>query len=150
MTPEGWGPYVWATIHLVCIGAPDVLDGQTQMQFRSFLNSLQYVIPCAECRAHLKQNLEQLPVDPHLASSKELFAWSVNLHNLVNQQLGKPQVSQEEAYAHWKSVCDASRKGTLTGTTQSKTSGDNVKTLMIVLICICIVAGGAALYMKKK
>ena len=53
-----------------------------------FFNVLTKVLPCRECKAHLKENLAKLP--PKLDSRKDLFNWSVDLHNLVNTMMGKP------------------------------------------------------------
>ena len=68
-----------------------------------FIKTLMYVIPCEECRKHLRENLKNQPLVinknkehfPHNSQSVEsdnlsIFKWSCNLHNLVNQQLNKP------------------------------------------------------------
>jgi hypothetical protein len=34
------------------------------------------------------------------------FRWSVDVHNMVNEKLGKPVMTLEEAYAHWMSGCE--------------------------------------------
>lgn len=105
LSPDHWGPYVWAAIHLICLGAPDTLDASQQQAYRSFFNQLPYVIPCSTCANHLRENLSKVPIDNALTGNKELFAWSVKLHNLVNMQLKKPEVSLEDATTHWSSTC---------------------------------------------
>ena len=106
ISPDSWGPYVWAAIHLVCIGAPDVLGPAEQMHYKQFFMTLPDVIPCSTCSEHLRENLEKLPVDQSLALSKDMFKWSVDLHNLVNSQLNKPQVAMADAEAKWRKICD--------------------------------------------
>lgn len=109
--PHRWGPHVWATIHLCCIGAPDVLDHMQQAQYRAFIMSLPYVIPCTSCSDHFKKVLESIPVDDMLTGKDDLFRWSVNVHNNVNARLKKPIVSYEEALSHWKTICEAGDGG---------------------------------------
>lgn len=82
-----WGPAAWKLLHGTALHEPRRL---TPRWFRL----LAEVLPCAECCAHLRSNLEALP-PPDAPSA--LFAWSVALHNRVNSQLGKPGVSAAEA-----------------------------------------------------
>lgn len=105
LTPEYWGPYVWASIHLICLGAPETLDAAQQQAYRNFFQQLPYVIPCSTCAQHLQENLAKVSIENSLAGRDDLFAWSVRLHNLVNQQLKKPTLELADAKKHWESVC---------------------------------------------
>lgn len=99
--PHVWGPNAWATIHLICLGAPDVL-GADQLSYKKFFDALPYVLPCEKCRKHLIQHLEKHPMDAALAGGKStLFTWSVELHNAVNEMLGKPSMSVDDALKFW-------------------------------------------------
>lgn len=105
--PRQFGPYLWATIHLVCLGAPDHFTDEQKNSYANFINSLPAVIPCSTCSQHLHQNLADQPVEAVLAAgggSPELFKWSVDLHNRVNTQLSKTRVSYEDAYTFWRNV----------------------------------------------
>lgn len=88
---------MWATIHYVCMGDNGNIDSAKQHALRQWIQALPAVIPCYKCSLHLKENLENYPVDQHLGNHAELFKWSVDLHNLVNRQLGKHNVSYEDA-----------------------------------------------------
>jgi hypothetical protein len=59
------------------------------------------VLPCFWCRLHFSQVLAEYPIP-----DTEVFKWSVDVHNLVNERLGKPVVSFEEALTHWSSGCE--------------------------------------------
>lgn len=104
--PHRWGPHVWATIHLCCIGAPVALDPMQQQQYRAFIMSLPHVIPCTTCSEHFQKVLESIPVDNHLTGKDDLFRWSVEVHNAVNARLDKPKVAYDDALQHWKRICD--------------------------------------------
>jgi hypothetical protein len=44
-----------------------------------------------------KGNLRKLPIDNHLESHDSLVKWVIDIHNLVNNELGKDKVDYEEA-----------------------------------------------------
>ena len=68
-----------------------------------FVEGYVYVIPCLSCREHF----EQVLVDNPVPDAEDLFNWSVDLHNIVNRRLGKPEVSYEAALANIVSHGDA-------------------------------------------
>lgn len=79
-----WGPIFWHVLHYTSFHKishyylPDLID-----LFSVFL-------PCGECRSHFLKNLDDNPLPPQ----KEKYSiWSVSFHNIVNTQLGKPQMS---------------------------------------------------------
>jgi len=102
--PDIFGPFLWATIHLVCLGAPEKLTSAQQQIYKSFFYTLPSIIPCSKCATHLKENLDSLPIDDALIGSKELFKWSVELHNIVNSQLKKPLLLYTDALKYWKNI----------------------------------------------
>lgn len=105
ISPNAWGPYAWGTIHLFCLGAPETLDAKAQKAFREFFEHLPYVLPCPACQQHLLENLDKVQLtEDALATRESLFAWSVRLHNLVNLQTKKPEMSVERAKEHWTAV----------------------------------------------
>jgi hypothetical protein len=107
--PTIFGPYVWAAIHLICLGAPKHLDEHQKTAYKKFFMLLPSVIPCRNCGNHLQENLQHVPIDDFLNSNTDLFTWSVKLHNIVNLQLHKPQLSEIEAETFWSSGphCDS-------------------------------------------
>jgi hypothetical protein len=58
-----------------------------------FLRSIQNVLPCESCREHMAAHMRANPPDEALRAGKDaLFAWSVDLHNVVNRAPGKETV----------------------------------------------------------
>lgn len=113
MEPTTWGPFVWSAIHLICLGAAVELSSFEQEQYQQFFNYIALVIPCATCRTHLQQHYREVPIQGYLKGRDSLFEWSVKLHNLVNQSLGKQVWTLENARAHWEKVasgvCETAR-----------------------------------------
>jgi hypothetical protein len=77
-----WGPSFWKTIH--CAAA--AYKPESAHAFQCFVNSMTELLPCDECRGHLKENLIKYPVDNFLNNNHETFFWSYVLHDAVNQQ----------------------------------------------------------------
>lgn len=88
-----WGPKVWETIHILAI----TYTPEKKQAFKQFINDLTVLLPCDECRLHLKSNLKKIPLDHYLTNNRQLFLWSYLLHDLVNQQLNKQSIPFEDA-----------------------------------------------------
>jgi FAD-linked sulfhydryl oxidase len=86
--PAVWGPYFWTTMHIVSLGSPAAPSTEEKEGIRMFYESLQIVIPCPICRTHYKEALATIPI--RLGSRNELVEWVYDIHNHVNEQLGKP------------------------------------------------------------
>ena len=132
--PHIFGPYIWAAIHLICLGAPKELDSTLQQKYKAFFELLPSVLPCRNCGKHLAENLQKLPIDNSLTNSSDLFLWSVKLHNLVNSQLNKKQISDDEARKFWSSA----PKCTLVTTIGRSSYTWDIKIVFYYLIAICI------------
>ena len=96
INPTIWGPPGWKFIHYVCYSSPTNMTEVEKANYKAFLLSLQYVLPCEACRKHYATNLEKHSLDAALQNGK-LFEWSVSMHNEVNRMNGKKELSVEEA-----------------------------------------------------
>lgn len=105
LTPTHWGPYFWGTIHITCLGAPDVFDDFDKQAYANFFNTLPFVLPCGSCGKHFYETLKMEPVEPVLTTKYALFEWSVKVHNVVNKRLGKPEKTLDESLTYWSKVC---------------------------------------------
>jgi len=88
--PTKWGPHFWMTLHIACLGCKDY------KALAEFVEGYIYIIPCLTCREHFEQVLVENPVP----EDGDFFKWSVDVHNIVNKRLGKPEFSYEEALAN--------------------------------------------------
>jgi len=81
---------MWGTLHILC------LTGTITPEFvQEFAN----VIPCPACAMHFRDLLEAYPFE----NATDTFEWSVLVHNQVNDRLGKPIFTVEQARAKWLS-----------------------------------------------
>lgn len=98
MQPSLWGPYLWKSIHFVALGYPLDADDEIRANYKEFYVNLWKVIPCLKCSVNYKRHLQELPpIDGFLGSKEDLFKWTVALHNIVNVELGKPQMDVDTA-----------------------------------------------------
>jgi hypothetical protein len=68
-----------------------------------------YFIPQrCDCKDGYQKILETLPAD--FTSPEAFFAWGVRLHNAVNEKLGKPQITLDEALTIWRKTDDGREK----------------------------------------
>jgi hypothetical protein len=99
--PTTWGPFFWHTMHLVALGYPNEPNYAEKRAAKEFYESLTHLIPCPTCRIHYADHLKELPITPSLDSRKDLFKWTVDMHNLVNKDLGKPLYTETDAIAFY-------------------------------------------------
>jgi hypothetical protein len=97
--PDVWGPPLWRAIHYVALGYPENPSPADAASYRRFFGELGTVIPCSTCAVNYTRHIEELPIDAYLTGGKHrLFEWTVHLHNIVNHEKGKREISPPEAY----------------------------------------------------
>jgi len=107
--PSTWGPFFWHTMHIVALGYPNEPSYAEKRAAKEFYESLLHLIPCPVCRVHYANHLKANPVSPSLDTRKDLFTWTVKIHNLVNKDLGKPEYTEMESIAFYHSLGDLGR-----------------------------------------
>lgn len=115
--PSKWGPHFWMTLHIACLGCQDY------KALTEFVEGYVYIIPCLSCRQHFEQVLVENPVP----ETGDFFQWSVEVHNIVNRRLGKPEFSYEDALAN------------VVGVPTQVSSQFDSKIVLIVLLLVIII-----------
>jgi hypothetical protein len=95
LSPKLWGNSGWKFIHYVACAYPENPTHKDKIDYYIFFNSLENVLPCPFCAENYKKKVEKNL--PNLNSRKELFEWTVDIHNSVNREHGKPELSYEDA-----------------------------------------------------
>jgi hypothetical protein len=107
--PSTWGPFFWHTMHITALGYPKEPTYAEKRAAKEFFESLLHLIPCPVCRVHYANHLKANPVSPSLDNHQDLFRWTVNIHNLVNKDLGKAEVTELQAIAFYHALGDLGR-----------------------------------------
>ena len=99
MKPEKFGPYFWKIIHMISFEYPNNPTRKEKTDHINFILSLQFILPCKQCRHNLSKTLKRMKFKETDMKNKNTFSrFCVDLHNEVNKELGKPIVSYSSVY----------------------------------------------------
>lgn len=140
--PEVWGPFFWHTIHITVLGYPQDPNYSDKKAMKEFLESLQILIPCPICRDHYKSHMSKMPIGPSLDSRKDLFRWTIDLHNEVNKMLGKREYTETEVIQYYSRLGARGRSPVITA--QDFMEADQRAILKGVMagVAVSVVLGG--------
>lgn len=98
ISPVLWGSHGWKFAHYVTLAYPDNPNEETKNLYRTFfVDMFGRVLPCESCRLNYKKHLEELPLTDEILSSRNKFIyWFVDIHNLVNDEIGKRKITYDE------------------------------------------------------
>ena len=96
MSPTIWGPHAWFILHSISMALPDNVPVDKQKDLIQFMRSFGNLIPCNICKINYKTNLKIMSPLEKNVQTRELFSkWLIDLHNIVNREIGKPEMSYE-------------------------------------------------------
>lgn len=140
MSPDVWGPIFWTTMHIVTLGFSNNLTKDEQQGAIQFFHSLTQVLPCPICRTHYKHLLETSPVENVVHSRDTLIVWLFDLHNGVNKQLGKSEITFQTFIYQMNALANS-------GHTKLPHSNTGV---LIASLLVGVGIGAAAVYASYK
>lgn len=105
-----WGPSMWHFLHIMSFNYPVNPSEKDKKNYRDFILSLQYILPCKYCRQNLTNNLKATPLSNEDMKDRNSFSRYVyKLHETVNKMLGKKSglsyCDVRERYEHFRSRC---------------------------------------------
>jgi hypothetical protein len=105
-----WGPSMWHFLHIMSFNYPVEPTQEQKHQYRDFILSLQYILPCKYCRQNLTNNLKIRPLTMSDMASRDTFSRYVyELHEMINRLLKKKSglsyCDVRERYEHFRSRC---------------------------------------------
>jgi len=131
MDPKVWGPSLWNFLHICSFNYPKNPTRDDIMNHNNFLNSLKYIIPCANCQTHYSEYLNKHP--PKLNSQMDFITWVIDLHNDVNKRNNKKIYSYDESLELIRSNMENKNKS------QSTTKSKNIYIAIFVVLVIIII-----------
>ena len=94
-----WGPILWSVLHALAQKSgraifPTFRDDEVR-QWINLIQVMPQMIPCDNCRTHVKEWLVRRPITdiknlPYASLNDWIITWVYDLHEEVNQRLGKP------------------------------------------------------------
>ena len=96
--PSIWGPHLWKTLHMISISYPNEPNEEQKKNYRTFFENFYQVIPCSICSNNYINNLKELPItNDTMKNQQTLVKWVIDIHNIVNKELGKPIIEHDDA-----------------------------------------------------
>lgn len=147
-----WGPGLWIALHSITFNYPIEPTEDEKKQYKTFFNSLKYILPCQTCQQHYTETLEKkFPIEPALINRDRLTRWLVDFHNDVNQRLGKPYVdynSVKEKYEMMRGKCNLETHKKEPETKKNKQT--DCLLFMIILLLVIIISLSIYYFPKLK
>lgn len=106
MNQNIWGSSMWFSLHTISMNYPNFPKDKDKLEYKNFFESLQFVIPCAVCKKNYIRHLKEHPIDNHLNTKRELVYWLIDMHNMVNAEIGKKQMSYESVIQKYEDIYD--------------------------------------------
>ena len=94
LSRESVGRHAWAFLHAAAFGSRGVYGPDDVQHKRALIEAYRTNLPCPVCHAHFQRVLAQRPLTQTDLTGRMAFA--VDIHNIVNEDLGKPVVSFDD------------------------------------------------------
>jgi hypothetical protein len=86
---ESMGKLSWDLLHSITLKYPENPTNEERGAMISFLSLFARFYPCSVCGIEFKAIIDKNP--PNLDSKKQFVKWMCDVHNYVNEKLGKPK-----------------------------------------------------------
>ncbi|CAI2189928.1 6602_t:CDS:1 [Funneliformis geosporum] len=97
---EQLGRATWTFLHTMAAYYPEVPSSEQQINMRNLLSGFSQFYPCWYCAEHLREEMKKVP--PKVESRWALGIWLCDMHNIVNERLGKPIFDCNKINERWK------------------------------------------------
>jgi hypothetical protein len=104
--PKIWGPHYWFFLHTISQSYPLTPTTVTKRKYYELIQNLPIFIPNYEIGDKFSKLLDKYPVSPYLDNRDSFIRWVHFIHNKVNLNLGKEELSfqegQDKYFAEYK------------------------------------------------
>lgn len=138
LIPKDWGAHTWKALHYIAIGYPQKPSAIDKINYSDFFMSLHKVLPCMSCADHYKAMIEKFPPTKFMSNPDDLFQWTVDIHNKVNERLGYPKLSLEQAVNLFKTSIDKKPSSSSSSSSTSSTNTNYLWGIFALLILVII------------
>jgi hypothetical protein len=91
--PNVWGPHYWFFLHSVAESYPLSPTSITKRKYYDLITNMPLFIPDEEIGNKFSKLLDSYPVSPYLDNRDSFVRWTHFIHNKINVQLGKQEIS---------------------------------------------------------
>jgi hypothetical protein len=159
MDPTIWGPKLWFISHAIAFNYPENPTQADKDNHKQWFELYKFMIMCDVCRKHYAEHLLKNPIDNNLNSRDDLIKWVWQLHNTVNESLGKAPWTFEQMMDHYTKIfskkcsinankCSATPP--IHNQQNNKKPSSNINYIILLLMNFLIIAILFLIYFKKK
>ena len=106
LSKEYMGKCTWETMNGFAFGFPEFPTFEDVYWATQFYQSIGHLFPCKSCQTHYLEMFNQsFPFTN--CNQQTLSQWVVQIHNQVNQRLGKPIVPYDEIQSMYQPFCSS-------------------------------------------
>lgn len=104
MNQNIWGSHLWFSLHSISFNYPLSPTIDDKNNYKNFFLSLQETIPCSVCKKNYKRHIIEYPIDNFLDNRQKLVYWVIDIHNMVNSEIGKKILSYDNVIKKYETV----------------------------------------------
>ncbi len=97
LDPIVWGPHYWFFLTTIAVSYPKKANSVLKKKYYDFIMNLPLFIPNDKMGNKFSRLLDKYPIEPYLDTRESFIKWVHYIHNQVNKQLNKPELSYIEA-----------------------------------------------------
>ncbi|KAI8910389.1 ERV/ALR sulfhydryl oxidase domain-containing protein [Gorgonomyces haynaldii] len=94
------GNATWTFLHTMAAYYPERPTIEDKKVMKGLISGLGSFYPCGDCAYHLREYYTSHP--PRLESNTALSQWFCEVHNEVNERLGKPLFDCSKVFERWR------------------------------------------------
>jgi len=110
LDPLVWGPHFWFFLHTIAICYSLNPNSTTKKKYYNLIQSIPLLIPDEEMGKNFSKILDELPVTPYLDSRESFTKWVHFIHNKININLNKQQMSYEDSMINYYNKFKSKKK----------------------------------------
>jgi hypothetical protein len=95
--PQIWGPHYWFFLFTVALSYPKTPNTVTKRKYYDLINNFPLFIPDESIGNKFSHLIDKYPVSPYLDNRDSFVKWVNFIHNKINAQLGKDEVTLADA-----------------------------------------------------
>jgi len=95
--PTVWGPQFWFILMTMAVSYPLKANEVTQKKYYDFIINMPLFIPHPQIGNKFSSLIDKYPVSPYLEGKDSFLKWIHFIHNKINVQLGKDEITMTEA-----------------------------------------------------
>ena len=88
-----WGPHYWFFLHTVAESYPMTPNDVTKRKYYDLITNMPLFIPDSDIGDKFSRMIDKYPVTPYLDNRDSFVRWVHFMHNKINVQLGKEELS---------------------------------------------------------